>query len=120
MGGMVALGTAAVFKMSKKDVERVEEKTGKSAEELSDEELRAAIDDLQIQVDELSDAEWDEVDKEDAEDGDDGDDADDVDDDDENDEDDYIVELERLAELHKKGILTDDEFEAKKKKLLGL
>jgi len=105
MGGMVALGTAAVYKMSKKDVQRVEEHTGKTAEELSDEELQAAIDDLQIQVDELSDAEWDEVEKADAE---------------EEKEDSYLDELERLSDLHDKGIITDEEFEAKKKQLLGL
>lgn len=105
MGGMIALGTAAVYKMSKKDVQRVEEYTGKTAEDLSDEELKAAIEDLQIQVDELSDAEWAEVEKADAE---------------EEKEDDYIEQVERLAELHEKGILTDEEFEAKKKELLGL
>ena len=33
---------------------------------------------------------------------------------------DYMDELERLADLHKQGILTDDEFAAKKKLLLGL
>jgi len=101
MGGMIALGSAAVYKMSKKDVQRVEEHTGKTAEDLSDEELKAAIDDLQIQVDELSDAEWDEVEKADA-------------------KDDYLDELERLSELREKGVITDEEFEAKKKQLLGL
>lgn len=105
VGGMIALGTAAVYKMSKKDVERVEEHTGKSAEELSDEELQAAIDDLQIQVDELSDAEFDEVEKADAK---------------EEAEDSYLDELERLSDLRDKGIITDEEFEAKKKQLLGL
>ena len=105
VGGMVALGTAAVYKMSKKDVERVEEHTGKTAEELSDEELQAAIDDLQIQVDELSDAEYAEVEKADAE---------------EEAEDSYLDELERLSDLRDKGIITDEEFEAKKKQLLGL
>ena len=31
-----------------------------------------------------------------------------------------LAELERLGELHKQGILTDEEFAAKKKLLLGL
>lgn len=105
MGGMIALGTAAVYKMSKKDVQRIEEKTGKPAEELSDEELKAAIEELNIKVDELSDAEWDEVEKADAE---------------EESEDDYLEQIERLSELHEKGILSDAEFEAKKKQLLDL
>ena len=33
---------------------------------------------------------------------------------------DYIDELKKLAELRDLGIITDEEFEAKKKELLGL
>jgi 4-aminobutyrate aminotransferase-like enzyme len=33
---------------------------------------------------------------------------------------DYMAELQQLAQLHEQGILTDEEFEAKKKQLLGL
>ena len=33
---------------------------------------------------------------------------------------DYTAELERLADLHKRGVLTDEEFEAKKKQILGI
>jgi len=33
---------------------------------------------------------------------------------------DFTVELEQLAELKAKGILTDEEFEAKKKQILGI
>jgi hypothetical protein len=32
----------------------------------------------------------------------------------------YLAELEQLADLKAKGVLTDEEFEAKKKQLLGL
>jgi len=32
----------------------------------------------------------------------------------------YLEELEKLGELRDKGIITDAEFEAKKKELLGL
>ena len=32
----------------------------------------------------------------------------------------YIAELERLAQLREKGIVSEEEFEAKKKQLLGL
>ena len=108
-GGMIALGSAAVYKMSKRDVDRVEAATGKSAEELSDEELRAAIEDLQIQVDELSDAEYAEVERADA-----------MYDDEEKEEEDFVAQLERLAGLRDKGIITEEEFEAKKKQILGL
>jgi membrane protease subunit (stomatin/prohibitin family) len=33
---------------------------------------------------------------------------------------DYTAELEKLSELKNKGILTEDEFQAKKKQLLGI
>jgi Short C-terminal domain len=117
VGGMVALGTAAVYKYSKRDVEQIEEKTGKPAEELTDEELAQAAQELGIQPQELDDAEMDQVDAADAE-------------DDGPDDggatapaaggDDYIEQLQRLASLRDSGILTDEEFEAKKKQLLGL
>jgi hypothetical protein len=32
----------------------------------------------------------------------------------------YVGELERLAQLRQQGILTDEEFEAKKKQILGI
>jgi predicted Zn-dependent peptidase len=57
---------------------------------------------LNIPKEEMTDEEWEQVDKADAE------------------EDDYIEQLERLAELRDQGILTDEEFEAKKKQLLDL
>ena len=33
---------------------------------------------------------------------------------------DYTAELEQLAQLKAQGILTDEEFEAKKKQILGI
>ena len=99
VGGLIALGA---YKLSTRDVERVEEHTGKKAEDLTDEELDQAMDDLNIPKEEMTDEEWEQVDKADAE------------------EDDYIEQLERLGELRDQGILTDEEFEAKKKQLLDL
>jgi hypothetical protein len=32
----------------------------------------------------------------------------------------YVGELERLSQLREQGILTDEEFEAKKKQILGI
>lgn len=32
----------------------------------------------------------------------------------------YVGELERLSQLHGQGILSDEEFEAKKKQILGI
>jgi hypothetical protein len=112
VGGMVALGTASVYKLSKQDTERVEKYTGKPAEELTDEELSQAMDNLGIPKEELSDAEFEEVEKADAEGDPEGDPK--------GGSGDYLDQLERLAELNKQGILTDEEFAAKKKQLLGL
>jgi hypothetical protein len=33
---------------------------------------------------------------------------------------DYTGQLQELAQLHEQGILTDEEFEAKKKQILGI
>ena len=100
LGGMVALGYAG-YKMSKRDVQRVEEHTGKDAEELTDEQLEQAMDQLGIEKQTMTDDEWAQAEKVDAEAS-------------------YLDELERLAELNKQGILTDEEFAAKKKQLLDL
>ena len=57
-GGFVLLagaGTAAAVKLSQQDAERIEEKTGTPAEELSEEELVAAMEELGIQSIELTD-----------------------------------------------------------------
>ena len=124
VGGMVvlAVGGAAygAVKLTQKDAQRIEEHAGASVEELTEEELVAAMQDLGIQSIEL----------------------------DENDqaviaqetggvapappapsapaaeaaqpESSYLDELERLASLRDQGIISDEEFEAKKGQLLGL
>jgi hypothetical protein len=122
VGGMVllAVGGAAygAVKLSQKDAQRIEEHTGASVEELTEEELVAAMEDLGIQSIEL----------------------------DENDQaiitqetgqapaaaapaaapapteaaPSYLDELERLAGLRDQGIISEEDFEAKKKQLLGL
>jgi hypothetical protein len=97
---MIAVGYAG-YKMSKKDVERVEEHTGQSADELTDEQLEQAMDQLGIDKETMSDEEWAESEKADAEPS-------------------YLDELERLGQLRDQGIITDEEFEAKKNDLLGL
>jgi hypothetical protein len=100
VGGMAVLGYAG-YKLSQKDVKRVEEQTGKPAEELTDEQLEQAMDQLGIDKETMTDEEWAEANKADA-------------------EPDYIAELERLGELHEHGVLTDEEFADKKKEVLGL
>ena len=57
-GGFILLagaGTAAAVKLSQKDAERIEEQTGTPAEELTEEELVAAMEELGIQSIELTD-----------------------------------------------------------------
>jgi len=100
VGGMVAVGYAG-YKLSKRDVERVEEHTGQSADELTDEQLEQAMEQLGIEQETMSDEEWAAAEKADTEPS-------------------YLDELERLGALRDQGILTDEEFETKKKQLLDL
>lgn len=106
VGGLVAFGA---YKMSTRDADRVKEHTGSDPEELSDEELAQAMDQLGIEKQTVTDD-----DKEveapggagtpQAATGDTG----------------YIDELKKLADLRDAGILTDEEFTAKKDQILGL
>ena len=108
VGGLVAYGT---HKMSQKDAKRIEEHTGVNPEELEDAELEQAMSELNIEKQTVT--------PEDLEQGSAaatpesaaapaGDSSD------------YIAELEKLASLRDAGILTDEEFEAKKRQILGL
>ena len=115
IGGAVvlAVGTSAV-KMSQKEVQQVEQHTGKKAEDLSEEQLDAAMSDLGIEGQEPSDQEIAQLEAEDekaqaasapapapAPQG------------------DMIAQLERLGTLKAQGLLTDEEFAAAKAKLLN-
>ena len=101
------------YKMSKKDADRIEEHTGMSPEEMTDEELERAMAELNIEKQYRSDADQAEYSEDDPE---------EYYDDEEEDEDesDYLDELQRLSDLKDQGIITDEEFAAKKKQLLGL
>jgi hypothetical protein len=113
-------GTAAAVKLSQRDAQRIEEHTGGSVEELSEEELMAAMQELGIQSAALS-AEDKAALAQDA-----------AANPDEPEEaappgagapatatPSYIEELRQLGELRDQGILTDEEFEAKKQEILG-
>ena len=128
-GGMVAIavkGTSNAIKLSQQDAQRIESHTGQKPEDLSEAQLEAAIEQLDIETQELTDAEVATIEAADAE-----------------PEavsssappttppaaapvtaapsqSDYIDELKRLAELRDAGIITAEDFEAKKKQLLGL
>lgn len=102
VGGLVAFGA---YKLSKQDVQRVEEQTGKDAEELTDAELEQAMDQLGIEKQKVDDSDKEEGIQQDQAQA--------------KGSDDYMQELEKLGELHDKGILTDEEFAAKKKEILA-
>lgn len=126
VGGMVLLaGGAVAYKLTKKDADKIEKQTGASVEELSEDELVAAMKELGIQSVELTDEDKAIIQKETGEapsstsqpakaatatnveahtps------------------EDSYMDELQQLAKLHEQGILTDEEFAAKKAQILGL
>ena len=120
---LVTAGAAAygAYKLSQPDVEKIEQKTGVPVEELDDAELEKTMKELNIQPQEMTDedkaalaasSEEGTTDKE-AE-------ATQPAAKPVTQSDDYFAELEKLADLHERGILTDEEFEAKKKEVLGL
>lgn len=115
LGTLLIMGATAgvAYKLGQAEARRIQEYTGVPPDQLSEEDLQAAMQDLDIQSQAL-----------DAEDrqalagagtapaegpastppG----------------QADYIAELGRLAELRDQGIISDEDFEAKKKQLLGL
>lgn len=120
VGGMVLLaagGTAAAIKMTQKDADQIEQHTGVSVEELTEEELVAAMEDLGIQSIELDEndqaiitAQADAAPAQAAPPTPPPDEP----------EPSYLDELERLADLRDRGIISAEDFETKKKQLLGL
>ncbi len=108
VGGMVAFGT---YKMSQKDADRIEQHTGVNPEELEDAELEQAMSDLNIDQQPVTSEDLEQggaspagaapaASTEHSS--------------------DFIDEIERLAALRDQGILTDAEFDAKKRQILGL
>jgi len=105
VGGLVAFGA---YKFSQRDAERIEQHTGVEPEELTDEELEQAMSDLNIEPQTVTSADVEEgaapagaAASTEASAG-------------------FAAELEKLADLHDQGILTDAEFDAAKQKALGL
>jgi hypothetical protein len=123
LGTMLIMGATAgvAYKLGKAEAQRIQEYTGVPPEELSEEDLKEAMQDLDIQSQPLDDQ--DRADMQASQSsapqptesaaptqgvqtaGGEGD---------------YIAELERLAGLRDMGVITSEEFEAKKKQLLGL
>ena len=102
VGGLVAFGA---YKFSQRDAKRIEEHAGMDPEEMTDEELEQAMQELGIEkqlrtaddVEEGAGAAAPAA----------GGSSD-------------IEQIKELAALHEQGILTDDEFAAQKAKILGL
>ena len=112
VGGMVVLaasGTAAAIKMSKQDAQRIQEHTGLPPEQLEDQDLHDAMSELNIQAQPVSAEDQTALEGQGAPPS-----------SAPSSKQDYIAELERLADLRDRGLITNEEFEAKKKQLLGL
>ncbi len=105
VGGLIAYGA---YKLSKKDAQRIEEHTGTDPEEMTDEELEKAMAELNIEKQYRDESDQEIVEKTPAQEGQGAGQPS------------YIDELERLAKLKDEGVITEEDFEAKKKQLLGL
>jgi hypothetical protein len=122
LGTMLIVGATAgvAYKLGKAETQRIQEYTGLPPDQLSEEDLQAAMQDLEIQSEPLD--QQDLTDMSAAQAGGDapapqapsqapaasagGED--------------YLDELERLADLRDRGVITPEDFEAKKRQLLGL
>ena len=117
MGGAVLLGVGGAaygaVKLSQKDTDRIEEHTGASVEELTEDELVTAMQELGIQSIELDENDKATIARESG-------DSQTATGSAAGPEPSYLDELERLAALRDQGVISDDEFEAKKRQLLGL
>jgi hypothetical protein len=112
-GAVVLAGGAIAYKLGKRDAQRIEERSGKSVEEMSDDELKQYMNELNIQSQELTEEDQAAIDRYEKE-------GEPVSSDAPAGEPGYLNELERLGHLRDEGYITDEEFEAKKKDLLGL
>lgn len=115
VGGMMVLaasGTAAAIRLSSQDAQRIQQHTGLPADQLEDQDLNQAMQELNIQSQPLTAEESAALNQQNtpaaAPSSTGGNQAD------------YISELEKLSELRNSGIITEEEFNAKKKQLLGL
>ena len=116
VGGMVLLaagGTAAAIKLSQNDAQRIEEHTGLPPQELEDQDLEQAMQELNIQSQPLTPEEQTALAQQ-------GDSPPPQSPPTQTTQSEYLAELEKLGELRDKGIITEEDFQAKKKQLLGL
>ncbi len=122
-GGMVAIAvgaTGTAVKMRQQDAQRIEQHTGQKPEDLSEAQLEQALNDLEIDTEELTDAEVATIEAAEAEPVGAATAAPEAAPPTSAATADYITELKKLAELRDMGIITAEDFEAKKKQLLGI
>ena len=122
-GALLIGGGAMIYKFSKQDAQKIEEYSGIPPEEMEDEDLQQAMKDLNIQSQDRTAEDKAALNQADASEQQASDaaaaaavsatSAPPL-------QDDYIDQLQKLGELRDAGILTDEEFEAKKKQILGL
>lgn len=119
---MLIGGGALVYKLSKQDAQQIEEYTGVPPEELEDDDLQAAMKDLNIQSQDLNAEDKAALGQADAaeQQASDAAAAAAVAAANSAQEDDYIEQLTQLGALRDAGILTDEEFDAKKKQILDV
>lgn len=119
---LLLIGGAAygAVKLTQKDTQQVEQYTGKNAEDLTEDELVAAMEALGIQSINLSDEDKAAIDAEAIDEGSGGAQVTYSESTQPASEESYLDELEKLADLRDRGIITEQEFEAKKQQLLGL
>jgi len=114
VGGAVLLAAGgaayAGVKLAQKDADQIEEYTGVPPEELSDEDLQGAMDELNIESMEMDEQDYSALGAEPGAAPAEAPAA----------ETSYLEELEKLAALRDQGIISDEDFEAKKGQLLGL
>lgn len=118
LGGLLIVGAAAgvAYKLGKNQSQQIQEYTGYPPDQLSEDDLQAAMTDLNIQPEPLDDQDQQEIaaaqgsqagsvpiQSQPAPGG-----------------DSYLDELEKLAGLRDAGIISAEDFEAKKNQLLGL
>jgi hypothetical protein len=111
---LVAAGATAV-KMSQSEVQQVEQYTGQKAEDLSEEQLDAAMNELGIEGQEPTDQEIAMLEAEEDK----AQQAPPTSGPAPAPQEDLIAQLERLGALKAQGLLTDEEFAAAKAKLLA-
>ena len=115
VGGMMVLaatGTAAAIKLSQQDAQRIQQHTGLPPDQLEDQDLNQAMQELNIQSQPLTAEEQASLNQQNTSAAPPNAPA--------GNQPDYLSELEKLSELRNSGVITEEEFTAKKKQLLGL